>query len=167
MEVKGSYTYDVPIDAVIAMLRDKDATVAMYESMQHRDVQVLESAGDDSSFRIRTSQVVEANVPGFAKKVIKPANTTIQADEWQRAGDGSWQGSFETEVKGAPLRLSGTMRLVPAGEGCTHEVAITVEVKVPLIGGKIADWAGKNEVRRSIDDQFAFNARWLAEHPAN
>ena len=45
-----------------------------------------------------------------------------------------------------------------------HEVAITVDVKVPLIGGRIADWAGKNEVRKSIDDQFAFNARWLAEH---
>ena len=115
MEVKGSYTYDAPIDAVIAMLRDNDATVAMYESMQHRDVQVLESEGDDSSFRIRTTQVVEANVPGFAKKVLKPANTTTQTDEWHRAGDGSWQGSFETEVKGAPLHLSGTMRLAPAG----------------------------------------------------
>jgi len=164
VEVKGSYTYDAPIDAVIAMLRDNDATVAMYESMQHRDVQVLESEGDDSSFRIRTTQVVEANVPGFAKKVLKPANTTTQTDEWHRAGDGSWQGSFETEVKGAPLHLSGTMRLAPAGDGCMHEVAITVDVKVPLIGGRIADWAGKNEVRKSIDDQFAFNARWLAEH---
>jgi hypothetical protein len=39
-------------------------------------------------------------------------------------------------------------------------------VKVPLVGGKIADWAGKNDVPRTLDAEFAFGDTWLADHPA-
>jgi hypothetical protein len=33
------------------------------------------------------------------------------------------------------------------------------------VGGRIADWAGKNDVRRSVDGEFAFGDQWLADHP--
>jgi hypothetical protein len=46
----------------------------------------------------------------------------------------------------------------------THDVTIDVNVKVPLIGGKIADWTAKNDVRRTLDAEFDFNEHRLAEH---
>ena len=30
-------------------------------------------------------------------------------------------------------------------------------MKIPLVGGKIADWVGKNDVRRTLDAEYAFN----------
>lgn len=164
MEVKGSHTYDAPVDRVLAMLSDASATAEKYEGMGHRDVHVLECERQGSALRVRTSRVVDVDLPGFAKKVLKPTNTMVQTDEWREASDGAWEGTFTVEVKGAPVHTSGVMRLTPAGGSCTHEVTISIDVKVPLIGGRIADWAGKNEVRGTIDAEFAFGDRWLAQH---
>ncbi len=71
--------------------------------------------------------------------------------------DGSWSGTFDVEVKGAPIHLSGTMRLTPDGSGARHDVMIDFRVKVPIVGGKIADWLGKKDVARTLDAEFAFN----------
>jgi len=165
MDVQGSHTYQAPIEAVLEMLGNADATVAKYDGMGHRDVQVLEHAAADDGIRIRSSRVVDVDLPGFAKKVLKPTNTMVQTDEWQPADNGSWNGTFSVEVQGAPIQLGGTMRLVPGDATTTHDVTITVNVKVPIVGGRIADWAGKNDVRRTLDQEFAFGDRWLAEHP--
>ncbi len=166
VEVKGTHTYAAPIERVLAMLRDREATIAKYEGMGHRDVDLLECGEDGPVLRIRSSRVVDVDLPGFAKKVLKPTNTMLQTDEWRAAGDGSWTGTFNVEVHGAPIRLTGTMRLAPDGASCTHEVTIDVKVGVPLVGGRIADWAGKNDVRRTLDAEFAFGDRWLGEHAA-
>jgi hypothetical protein len=57
------------------------------------------------------------------------------------------------------------MRLTPGDATCTHVVIITMHVKVPLVGGRIADWAGKNDVPRTLEAEFAFGDAWLADHP--
>jgi len=164
MDLRDSHTYDAPIDAVLALLGDPTATVAKYESMKHRDVQVLECSADADRLRVRSSRVVDVELPGFAKQVLRPTNTMNQTDEWLRQSDGSWRGTFDVVVQGAPIHIAGTMRLVPLGAQTVHEVALTVSVKIPLIGGRIADWAGKGDVRRSLDGEFSFNDEWLLEH---
>jgi Protein of unknown function (DUF2505) len=164
MTVTGTHTYTAPMSAVLAMLRDKDATAAKYASQGHQQIEVLECGDHDGGIRIVSTRVVTVDLPGFAKKVLKPTNAMRQTDAWQPAGDGSWTGTFDVDVSGAPLHLSGTMALRPDGDTTTHDVAIDVKVKVPLIGGKIADWAAKNDVQRTLDAEFSFNETWLAEH---
>jgi hypothetical protein len=164
MDVRRSHTYDAPLDAVLTMLRDPEATVAKYASMGHRDIEVIDCSGDDDHLRVESTRVVDVDIPAFAKRFLKPTNTMRQVDEWRAAEGGEWDGTFTVEVKGAPLRLSGTMHLAPGDGTCTEEIAVHVSVNVPLVGGKIADWAGKNEVQRSLDGEFAFNEQWLAEH---
>jgi hypothetical protein len=164
MDLKGSITYDATVDAVITMLRDPEVTRELYESLGHRDVEVLECGEDDGVLRIRSSQVVDVDLPGFAKRVLKPTNTMVQTDEWRKGTKGAWDGTFDVEVKGAPIHISGTMRLAPAGKKCKHEIDIDVNVKVPLVGGRIAEWAGKGEVQQTLDGQLAFYKGWLAEH---
>jgi hypothetical protein len=166
MDVKGSHTYDAPLDAVLAMLRDPEATVAKYQGMGHRDVEIVECAGDDTHLRIESSRVVDVDLPGFAKKFLKPTNTMRQVDEWRATDGGAWDGTFTVDVQGSPVRLSGTMHLAPGPATCTEDITVSVAVNVPLIGGRIADWAAKNDVRRSLDGEFAFGDQWLAEHPS-
>jgi hypothetical protein len=161
MRLEGSQIYPVPVDAVMAMFRDETATVARYESMGHRDVKVLELTSNDDAVRIVSSRVVDVELPGFAKKALKPTNTMQQTDEWHRQGDGSWSGTFAVDVQGAPVRIDGTMRLTPEAEGARHEVTLDLQVKIPLIGGKVADWVGKNDAQRTLDAEFAFNGQRL------
>jgi len=164
MDLKDSHLYDAPIDAVLAMFGDPKATVAKYASMNHRDVKILECESRNGVLRIVSSRVVDVDLPGFAKKVLGPSNTMRQSDEWRRHDGGSWEGTFDVAVQGAPIHIFGTMSLTPLGGQTLYEVNLRVEVKVPIIGGRIADWAGKGDVRRSLDGEFAFNDRWLHEH---
>jgi len=161
MRIVGSHVYAVPVDAVVAMLRDQSSTVAKYESMGHRDVEILELTTDDDNLRIVSSRVVDVELPGFAKKALTPTNTMKQTDEWHRGSDGSWSGTFDVDVQGAPVHISGTMGLTEESGGARHEVALELQVKIPLIGGKIADWVGKNDGQRTLDSEFAFNDQRL------
>ena len=162
MEVKGSHVYPVPVDAVIAMLHDESATVAKYEGMGHRDVEIRDLTATDDTLRIVSSRVVEVELPAFAKKALKPTNTMVQTDEWRRNDDGTWSGTFNVDVKGSPVRISGTMALAPAPGGSRHDVLLDFQVKIPIIGGKIADWLGKKDVQRTVDAEFEFNDGRLA-----
>lgn len=165
MQLTRTHEYDAPLERVVEALGDVDAIVVKYEGMGHRDVEVLELEPGPSSLHVLTSRVVDVDLPGFAKKVLKPTNTMVQRDEWSAEPDGSWTGTFDVEVQGSPVHVSGAMRLVPAGERCTEEITVDVTVKVPLIGGKIADWAAKNDVARSLEMEFELTDHWLAEHP--
>ncbi len=164
MIVNGSRTYDAPLTAVLAMLRDPKATADKYSSQGHQQVEVIECNDSDAGIHVVTSRVVTVDLPGFAKRVLKPTNTMRQTDDWRPEADGSWTGAFAVDVSGAPLHLSGTMALRGDDTKTTQDVAIDVHVKVPLIGGKIADWAAKNDVRRALDAEFDFNEHWLADH---
>jgi hypothetical protein len=162
MRLNGSHVYPAAVETVIAMLRDRVSTIAKYESMGNRDVEIVELVSGDTGLRIVSSRVVDVELPGFAKKALKPTNTMVQTDEWHRRNDGSWAGTFDIDVHGSPAHISGTMTLSLDGTGSRHDVTVDVDVKVPLVGGKIADWIGKNDVRRTLDAEYAFNDSRLA-----
>jgi hypothetical protein len=166
-EITGARTFDAEPDTVMAMLRDADYTRAKYESEGHKDIDIVDCISEDDRLRVVTTRAVTAELPGFAKKVLKPTNTMRQTDEWRRGDDGSWNGTFTVEVQGAPVQMHGTMQLAPTGHGQTLErVVITVDAKVPLIGGKLADWIAKNEGRSTLAKELDFNEQWLRDHYA-
>lgn len=163
MKVTRSHTYDAPVDEVISMFGDPDAVTERYEGMGHRDVQILECDRGDDTLSVVCSRVVDVDLPGFAKKVLSPTNTMVQKDRWNRSGEG-WDGSFDVDVAGAPVEMSGTMTLSTDGERTVHEVTIEMKVKVPLVGGKIADWTGKNEIPKTMEAEFDAGDEWLANN---
>ena len=147
MPLSGDQTYAAAVDDVFALFTDPDVVRARYEAAGDRDIEILECGpqggptGD--GFVIRTSRTVDVDLPGFARKVLKPTNTMIQVDTWSaRDLDGARDGDFDIEVKGAPVNVSGEMRIEPTNDGGTrHTVDGKLDVKVPLIGGKVASWA--------------------------
>lgn len=164
MGVSDRHTYEAPIDVVQAMFADEAAIRAKYEGMGHREVDITECTRTDDGLTIRSTRVVEVDLPGFAKRVMKPVNTMTQVDRWTDDGSGGWTGTFDVDVQGAPVKLSGTMTLTPADGACVHEVTMSMDVKVPLVGGKVRDWAEKNDVPKTLAAEFAAGDAWLADH---
>ena len=167
MELTRTHRYGAPPDDVIDMFADQDAIRARYESMGHREVEVLGCEQSDASLEVRCQRVVDVELPGFARKFLSPTNTMIQTDRWTRSDDGDWDGTFAVDVAGAPVEMSGTMSLGADGDGAVHSVTIHMAVKVPLVGGKIADWVGKNEAASTLEAEFAAGEAWLAKHPSD
>jgi hypothetical protein len=164
MELTETHHFAAGADAVIDVLATEAAVIARYEGMGHREVEVRRIDRGDGTLTVVSRRVVEVDLPGFARKVLQPTNTMTQTDAWAKDPDG-WTGTFDVEVAGAPVQLSGRMRLVDAGSGSDYTVTLTMNVKVPLVGGKIADWVGKNDALTTLQAEFAATDAWLVDHP--
>jgi hypothetical protein len=161
-EVTHSYSH--PADDVFAVLTDFDAVREKYESIGQSDVTLVSrDEGDDGSITLVTRRVVPLELPGFAKKVLSPKQSVTQTDTWSAPdAKGVRSGTFEVVGKGTPVQVRGTLRLAPKGaKACTNVTDVTIECKVPLIGGKIADFVA-GDTRKAVDHEQA----WIRERLA-
>lgn len=161
MDFTMQHTFDAPIDEVWAMFRDPASHLAKFEAMGHREIEVLESDMRDDSIHLVVTRLVDMELPGFAKRALKPTNTVVTTDDWHRQNDGTCRGTQLVDTKGAPVEISASTMLVPDGERTGYTVEVHVKVKVPLIGGRLADWS-KGTVRDQLDQEFAAGDAWLA-----
>lgn len=91
----------------------------------------------DGGVRLRCSRALPKGIPGFLEKILPADGRAGQIDTWGPArADGSRHGTWSAQVPGAPVEVHGTMRLEPAGDGCTYTVEGSAKVKIPLVGGK-------------------------------
>jgi hypothetical protein len=164
MAFSGEHTYAAAVEAVAARFVDPDIVRARYADAGDRDLEILDCGADGDDLVIHTRRTVDVEgLPGFATKVIKPTNTMEQVDVWDAPdADGARDGRFTIDVKGAPVKVSGTMRLEPTPDGGTrHTVTGKFDVKVPLVGGKIASWA-EGPAQKRLDAEFAFHSSVLS-----
>jgi hypothetical protein len=162
MDFPASHVFDALTGEVWDMFRDPASHVSKFEAMGHRDIEVLEHHAGDDDFRIVVRRVVDVDLPGFARRVLKPTNTVTSTDQWRRNPDGSCTGEQTVDTEGAPVRIASTTTLIPAGAQTRYDVEVRLDVKVPLIGGRLADWS-KGKVQDQLDEEFAAGDRWLAE----
>lgn len=164
MQFNAVHTYSHTADEVFAALTDFEAVKSKYEAIGQSDVQLVRrDEGDDGSITLVTTRVVPLELPGFAKKVLSPKQHVTQTDAWSAPdGSGERTGTFAVEAKGTPVQVRGTLHLAPRGsDGCTNTTDVTVECKVPLIGGKITDLVA-SDTRRALDHEHT----WMSEHLA-
>jgi hypothetical protein len=164
MQFNAIHEYEHPADEVFAALTDFEAVKSKYEAIGQSEVQLVRrEQGDDGSVTFATSRVVPLELPGFAKKVLSPKQHVTQTDVWSAPdASGRRTGTFVVEAKGTPVQVHGTLQLDPSGaKGCTNTTQVTVECKVPLIGGKITDLVA-NDTRRALDHEHT----WMSEHLA-
>ena len=111
-----------------------------------------------------TRRVVPLEVPGFAKKVLSPSQTVTQTDHWDAPDEaGVRTGTVQVEAKGAPVKVSGTLRLSPDGpDACRNLAEVEIECKVPLVGGRIADFVSK-DTRQAVDHEQTWIIARLAD----
>ncbi len=81
-------------------------------------------------------------------------------EQWRPEGDG-YACEWTADSSPAPAKLHGTRTLTATGGGTEDTTEGNVEVKVPLIGGKLADWLS-GEARKQLTEELA----WIVTQPA-
>lgn len=168
MEILCTHTFPAPIADCWKMFHDPASHEAKFIAMGHRDLEVISCEVTDTSLRIVIDRLVDVEVPGFAKRIIKPTNTLRSTDEWRSNKDGTYEGNFELETKGVPIQITGSTSLKEspgnkAASSTLYEVRINLSVNVPLIGGKIANFS-KGIVTDQLEMEFKLGDDWLASH---
>jgi len=89
----------------------------------------------------------------------------VREEMWTPVRDGQAIATLKGSITGAPASLTGTAVLAPAksGTGSRMEFQATVEVKVPLVGGKIENFIGSQLVDLLIAEQ-RFTTVWITEN---
>ena len=141
MRLSAEIRYDAEPERVFAMLTDpafQERKCLATGALKH-EVEVEEF--DDGGATITTRRTMPTDqVPDFVRSFVGPTLLVEQIDDWEGpAGDGSRSGTVVVEIKGAPVRLTGSLRLAPSGSspGSVETVDGDLKAAVPLVGGRI------------------------------
>lgn len=135
--LRRSFTLAGDVQTVFAVLSSERWAQRRAEVLRDGTRVVRREARPDGGVLLVVSRELPEGVPGFLEKFLPRDGRACQTDEWGPAGaDGVRQGTWRADIPGAPAKVGGTMRLEPAGSGCTYTVDGEVRVRVPIIGGR-------------------------------
>lgn len=157
-------TLAFPAEKVFATMTDEEYLRARLRELGGPGSELLEHEATPESARYRLKQgLSEKDLPPIVGKVMQGDLAIQRTETLRKTGDDAYGGDVDVTISGVPASASGTMRLAGNGSGSEFEVRADVEVKVPLFGGKIEEIVA-GQVRRLLEAETAFTARWLESH---
>jgi hypothetical protein len=162
MRLYAQHDYDADPAEVFTMLTDEAFLREKLRARGDTEVRVLECGPGAGGFRIVTRRVVALDVPGFARRFLRPTNKVTQTDIWSDAdADGTRAGTWQVEASGVPVTMTGTMTLTGTSRHSVEEIDGDVRSTVPFVGGQLAAFVGRAAVENLLAEH-AFARRWLA-----
>jgi hypothetical protein len=139
MELRDQISYpDATCAQAWTMIVDPDFRAAVCEATRAIDYHVEIDEDDAGGARVVVDRTMPSDVPDMMKKFVGETVGVLQTEVWSPAADdGSRTADLTLEIKGQPAKLSGTIALQPAGDGCKQLVAGDLSVSIPFFGKKI------------------------------
>ena len=128
------------------------------------DEWTLESfrVGGDGGMDVVTTQVLRADrLPGVVHQFHHGDLEIRRAETWTGVSGGTAQASVASSIVRAPVTLRGDASLSPITRGTRLAFQATVEVRIPLVGGKMEKFIGKQLINL-LNDEQQFTTRWIA-----
>ncbi len=120
--------------------------------------------GPDGHIDVATTQILRADrLPGWVHQFYRGEVRLLRTEKWSPVEDGKAHAEVTGSVPGAPASLSGKAVLRPTETGSRLEFNVTVEVGIPLVGGKIENFIGGLLADLLIAEQ-RFTTVWLTEN---
>jgi Protein of unknown function (DUF2505) len=102
-------------------------------------------------------------LPGLFAKLYPGDLHIVQKEAWSLIGGGMVRGEVNTSARGAPGSGLGTVLMAPSQNGSRLKCTATVKVKVPLVGGRIESFVGRQMVEET-PVMLRFTANWITDH---
>jgi len=139
----------------LARLADSGADDATLDSIE---------LGPDGSVEVATTQVLRADrLPGLVTQFHRGDLAIQRVESWTGLVDGAAKAAVTGAIAGAPVSLSGDAHLAPSDTHARLAFRAAVEVRIPLVGGKVETFIGNQLVELLIAEQ-RFTTMWIAEH---
>jgi hypothetical protein len=118
---------------------------------------------DDGTVKVQVTQRAGRQLlPGPVAKLIPTELKLVHTETWRPVGDGQVRGQIE--VSASPGLGSGGAEawLEPAGDGSQLRCAVKVQVRIPLVGGRL-ERSLRDGLAQSIPAMQRFTSEWIAE----
>lgn len=143
-----------------ARLAGSGVDIATLESMR-----VGGETGDDDTVEVVTLQVIRSDkLPGMVTQLHSGDLRIRREEKWGPVAGGVATGSVVGSIVDAPVNLTGTAVLEPIGEtgGTRLTFRTSVQVRVPIIGGKLENIIGAR-LAELIAVEQRFTTEWIAK----
>jgi hypothetical protein len=144
----------------LARLADSGADNATLDSMQ-----VGGPSGKDGSIDVITTQVLRSDrLPAVITQFHRGDLRIRREERWEPITNGSATANVTGSILDSPASLTGTAVLEPVTEtgGARMKLRATVQVNIPLVGGKLENFIGSQLVELLIAEQ-RFTTVWIGE----
>lgn len=114
---------------------------------------------------VTTQRILAHRLPGVVQQFHRGELRLLREETWSPIAGGKAAAAITLTIDGAPATLSGSAELVPIQDGQRSRLDFhaEVEVRVPLVGGKIENFIGSQLVDLLIAEQ-RFTTLWIAEN---
>ena len=131
------------------------------------DVATLESmrVGDDDTVEVVTLQVIRSDkLPGMVTQLHSGDLCIRRRETWGPVAEGAAQGTVAGSIVDAPVNLTGEASLTPITEtgGSRLVFRATVQVRVPIIGGKLENIIGA-QLAELVAAEQRVTTKWIAD----
>lgn len=126
--------------------------------------QQVDVVGDaDEDFTVTTRrQMPTTQIPPQFRSFVGANLEVRQVEAWEAAEGDVRRGTVVVEITGAPVRLSGRMRLEPGPDGgAVHRVEGELKASVPLFAAAVEE-ATAGAVRAAFTAEEKTAREWLA-----
>lgn len=163
MRLTADIRYDAPPAAVFGMLCNPDFQERRCVATGALEHEVSVEDYDDGGVTISSSRTMPTDqVPDFVRTFVGQTLVVTEVQDWTAAdADGAREATLVLEIQGAPVRMTGTLRLSPEGPGTVETVDCDLKASVPLVGGKI-ERAVEPAIRAALRVEERTGRAWLA-----
>ncbi|GAY14678.1 DUF2505 domain-containing protein [Mycobacterium sp. shizuoka-1] len=118
----------------------------------------------DGGVEVTTTQVLRVDrLPAVVTQFHHGDLAIHRAESWTGLVDGRADSTVSGSIPGAPVTLTGQAQLMPSDERARLAFRATVEVRIPLVGGKVENFIGTQLVDLLIAEQ-RFTTMWIAQN---
>lgn len=151
MKVHVKHTLKTDVAAALKLCTELKSQQEIYAQLGGTDVRIKRD-GRSPNVKLKISRTEVANPPAAIRKLVPSTNEVSHTEDWAADGDG-YSADIAIEIKGVPVKISGTKSLQPEKGGCRVEWKFDVTSGIPLLGGIIASFAG-SEVEQKLENEF-------------
>src|ERR1700722_17003280 len=118
----------------------------------------------DGTVTVRGTQHLGRQLlPGGVAKLVPGELKILHSETWRPVGDRRVRGQVSISAPAALVSGRAEARLAPAGNGSQLRFAVTVQAKIPLVGGKLENSIGAG-LAANISALHRFTTTWITEH---
>jgi hypothetical protein len=163
MEVRGEQRYQADVETVLKMFGNPEFINAKHTALGARNIEVKRCDLMERKLDLEIQREVPVEAPALLKKFLGDWNLLSQTEHWQGEPGKGYHCKTSIQIKGAPVTITGTMSIRPDGDGTINAVQLNVECKIPLVGGKLADFVGASS-KQAMQQEFDYTVQYLAHY---
>lgn len=163
MQLRARLHYEADIVRVAAMLADGEFIATKVRAAGALSHSVAVVGDPERAFTVTTRRrMPTAGIPHQVASVVGSSLEIRQVEAWEAPVGLERHGTIVVEIVGAPVRLTGTIRLVgDADGGTTGHLEGELRASVPVFGAALEE-ATARAVHDTIDAEERAAATWLA-----